>query len=378
MSLRPFLLAGAAVIFPTVTILHAELSKSGEPVVYEIRRAVVPGAEAPAPPKPVWKNPLPAPAFRPLNDDVAAHLRCHCPKQAPLPLVYQAVIAEDVEWLENLLASGLSPDERTDAGDTPLCAAVRLGKLDCVRTLLLAGADPDLPGSGNQPPLALASLRRPVEVIEALLAAGAEPEARFASPVDEALLDQVVFKDLRTHLVSDKGVTALMACAARGDVEGVVALMQNGAKTYTTTKKYRRTSLDFAGVQRFIFLMRVLLGRPADAEPDLLITVDLSEQRAWLTKNGEVIERTSISTGREGYSTPAGRYVITDKHPSHKSTLYHVEMPWFMRLNCSAIGLHSGYVTGRPASHGCIRLPYSMAKKFYSLAKVGDEVQIVH
>lgn len=378
MSLRPFLLAGAAVIFPTVTMLHAELSKSDEPVVYEIRRAVVPGAEAPPPPKPIWKNPLPAPAFRPLNDDVAAHLRCHCPKQAPLPLVYQAVIAEDVEWLENLLASGLSPDERTEAGDTPLCAAARLGKLDCVRTLLLAGADPDLPGSGDQPPLALASLRRPVEVIEALLAAGADPETRFAFPVDQVILDQVPFKDLRAHLISDRGVTALMACAGRGDVEGVVALMEAGAKTYTSTKKYRRTSLDFAAVQRFIFLMRVLLGRSPDAEPDILITVDLSSQRATLAKNGTVIEHTSVSTGREGYSTPAGRYVITDKHPSHKSTLYHVEMPWFMRLNCSAIGLHSGYVTGSPASHGCIRLPYSMAKKFYSLAKVGDEVQIVY
>ena len=122
---------------------------------------------------------------------------------------------------------------------------------------------------------------------------------------------------------------------------------------------------------------RSLPGRSPDAEPDILITVDLSDQRAWLCKNGEVVEHTRISTGREGYDTPAGRYVITDKHPMHNSTLYHVEMPWFMRLNCSAIGLHSGYVTGRPASHGCIRLPSEIARKFYSMTKVGDEVQIV-
>ena len=62
-----------------------------------------------------------------------------------------------------------------------------------------------------------------------------------------------------------------------------------------------------------------------------------SDQRAWLSKNGAVVEHTQISTGRDGYDTPAGRYVITDKHRSHTSTLYHVEMPWFMRLNCSAI-----------------------------------------
>ena len=80
----------------------------------------------------------------------------------------------------------------------------------------------------------------------------------------------------------------------------------------------------------------------------------------------------------EGYNTPAGRYVITDKHRSWTSTLYHCSMPFFMRLNCSAIGLHSGYVTGRPASHGCIRLPYEKAQKFFGICRVGDEVQIVH
>lgn len=124
--------------------------------------------------------------------------------------------------------------------------------------------------------------------------------------------------------------------------------------------------------------MRVLLGRDPDAEPDTLVTVDLSAQGAWVTKQGRVIATTTVSTGREGYRTPAGRYVITDKHRSHTSTLYHVEMPWFMRLNCSAIGLHSGVVTGRPASHGCIRLPYNQAKLFFSLTNVGDEVEIVH
>lgn len=348
-------------------------------MVYEIRRAVLPDAAQPdaRPPKPVWSDPLPAPAYCPLRDDVAERLRCQFSKESGLPLVYHAVIAGDAEWLRELLAAGLTADDLTPAGDTPLCAAARLGGLECVRVLLLAGANPDLAGSGGHPPLAVASLRRPVEVIDALLVAGAQAEARFASPVDMAVLGQIPFNDLRNHLASDRGVTALMACAARGDVEAVVALMRSGAKTYTTTKKFHRTALDFAAVQRFVFLMRVLLGRPPDAEPDILITVDLSSQSAWLMKDGRVIERTVISTGRAGYGTPAGRYVITDKHPVHKSTLYHVEMPWFMRLNCSAIGLHSGYVTGRPASHGCIRLPAAMAKKFYSLTKVGDEVQIV-
>lgn len=345
------------------------------PVVYEIRRAEVPGEVEK---KPVWTNPLPAPEFQALHDDVIAHLRSNFTKVPELPVVYHAVIADDAEWLLELLAQGMSPDVRTAADDTPLCAAARLGRLECARVLLLAGADPNLMGSDRQPPLALAALRRPSEMIETLLAAGADPNAKFTTPVDPHLLEQALFKDLRNHLEYDRGITPLMACSSRGDVESVVALMQHGAKTSICTTKFHRYPINFAAAQRYVFLMRVLLGRPPDAEPDILITVDLSEQRAWLSKRGQVVEHTKISTGREGYATPAGRYVITDKHVSHKSTLYHVQMPWFMRLNCSAIGLHSGYVTGRPASHGCIRLPSAIAKKFFSLTKVGDEVQILH
>ena len=124
--------------------------------------------------------------------------------------------------------------------------------------------------------------------------------------------------------------------------------------------------------------MRILLGRQPESEPEVLVTIDLSKQRAWVIQDGALLDTCSVSTGRAGYNTPAGRYVITDKHRHWTSTLYHCSMPFFMRLNCSAIGLHSGYVTGRPASHGCIRLPYEKAQKFFEICRVGDEVQIVH
>ena len=108
----------------------------------------------------------------------------------------------------------------------------------------------------------------------------------------------------------------------------------------------------------------------------MLITVNLENQRAKLQIDGETKLSTSVSTGRSGYATPAGRYVITNKYKEWNSTIYKVPMPYFLRLNCGPIGLHSGYVTGSPASHGCIRLPNEMALQFYKLARVGDEVII--
>ena len=304
-------------------------------------------------------------------------LQENLPRAQPLPMVYQAVLVGDDEYLRGLLVSGFDPNEAAPDGDTAVCAATRAAREDALRLLLAHGASVDLEGREGQKPIALASLNRSRQILEVLLNAGADANTKFASPVDEGLLKTVAVDDLRRHLRSDRGVTILMACAARGDVENAVLLMKHAANTEINTKRFNRYALDFAAEQHYLFLMRVLLGRPADAEPDLLVTVNLNKQRAWITKGGKVIDSTSVSTGRDGFDTPAGRYVVTDKHREWTSTLYKASMPWFTRLNCSAIGLHAGYVTGRPASHGCVRLPPEKAREWYKIVGVGDEVQIV-
>ncbi len=316
--------------------------------------------------------------WRPLVDDVAERLRMDIPDIGGLPLLHYAVLNDDAEWISSLIGKGADANEATPGGDTALCAAIRNMAAGSVRALLHGGADALQPGAERQPPMALASLRRGTDILRALAVAGADPNTRFVSPVSKEVLARVMIKDLKHSLENDRGVTPLMACAARGDVEGTTELLRLGAKTNAFTTRDKRYPINFAATQGYLFVMRIILGRQPESEPQVLVTIDLSKQRAWVTKEGQVIDSCSVSTGREGYSTPAGRYVITDKHRSWTSTLYHVAMPFFMRLNCSAIGLHSGYVTGRPASHGCIRLPYEKAKKFFGLVGVGDEVEIVH
>lgn len=316
--------------------------------------------------------------WTPLRDDVADYFRTHLPDIGGTPLLHYAVMLDDGEWIGRLVACGADANEPTAAGDTLLCSAVRLGAAESVAALAYAGADVHKPGLEKQPPLPLASLRRGPEIYRSLIAAGADANARFATPVTNALLERVTIKDLRNALESDRGVTPLIACASRGDVEGAAVLLRHGASPSKCTTRYHRYPINFAATQGYLFLMRIILGRQPESEPEVLVTVDLSSQRAWLTKDGQVVDSCPVSTGREGFNTPAGRYVITDKHRSWTSTLYHVAMPFFMRLNCSAIGLHSGYVTGRPASHGCIRLPYDKARSFFGICSVGDEVQIIH
>lgn len=294
-----------------------------------------------------------------------------------LPALYAAVLNEDIEAATDWLTHGAWVDEPTPGGDTALCATIRQGSAALALALIFSGADLTLAGAEGQPPVALAALDRKMPVLRTLLKAGADADTKIATPVQQRFIDAAGLKDLKSSLSNDSGLTPLMLCACRGDVDMAVLLMRAGASTDKHTKINRRYPINFACTQGYLFLMRVLLGRDPDAEPAMRVTVDLSLQRAYVKRHGEVVDSCSISSGRKGFETPAGQYVITNKYRSWKSTIYHVEMPFFMRLNCSAIGLHAGYVTGNPASHGCVRLPPSKAKQFFEMLNVGDEVEIV-
>jgi lipoprotein-anchoring transpeptidase ErfK/SrfK len=52
-------------------------------------------------------------------------------------------------------------------------------------------------------------------------------------------------------------------------------------------------------------------------------------------------------------------------------------MPYMQRLTWGGVALHAGHVTGRPASHGCIRLPRSFAKKLYNLTDFSSTTVVV-
>ena len=86
---------------------------------------------------------------------------------------------------------------------------------------------------------------------------------------------------------------------------------------------------------------------------------------------------TPVSTGKPGYQTQPGEYVVTHKYPAWRSTLYNAPMPNFMRLSCGPTGMHGGVVPGVPASHGCIRsCPAENAAALYRVVQPGDRVSI--
>ena len=41
------------------------------------------------------------------------------------------------------------------------------------------------------------------------------------------------------------------------------------------------------------------------------------------------------------------------------------------------IALHAGQIPGRPASHGCVRLPLAFARNLFAVTRVGVDVHII-
>jgi len=107
------------------------------------------------------------------------------------------------------------------------------------------------------------------------------------------------------------------------------------------------------------------------------IVVSLGDQHISVYDRTGRIARSTISTGRAGHRTPAGVFSVIGKERYHYSNLYGAApMPWMQRITWSGVAMHAGYVTGRPASHGCIRLPYSFAPKLWKMTKMGARVVV--
>jgi lipoprotein-anchoring transpeptidase ErfK/SrfK len=115
-------------------------------------------------------------------------------------------------------------------------------------------------------------------------------------------------------------------------------------------------------------------GRPGGP---LFLVIDLGAQRAMLYRGGVPIAASTVSTGKKGRGTPTGVFTILQKEVMHRSRTYDdAPMPYMQRLTWKGVALHAGHVSGRPTSHGCIRLPRGFAKRLYAVTRLGTPVMI--
>ena len=109
----------------------------------------------------------------------------------------------------------------------------------------------------------------------------------------------------------------------------------------------------------------------------MAVIVSLTEQRAYVYRNGILIAVSTVSTGKAGHETPTGVFTILQKDKDHHSKKYdNAPMPYQERLTWDGIALHAGGLPGYPESHGCVHLPSQFASLLFEATNMGMTVVI--
>jgi L,D-transpeptidase catalytic domain len=116
---------------------------------------------------------------------------------------------------------------------------------------------------------------------------------------------------------------------------------------------------------------------PAAAKVE--IRVDLTRQQMTVIKNHEPPIVWKISSGRAGFETPTGSFIVQRLDADHLSDEYdQAPMPsaiFFSR----GLAIHGTYERGlgRPASHGCVRLSVEHARELFDwVERYGASIEI--
>ncbi len=149
---------------------------------------------------------------------------------------------------------------------------------------------------------------------------------------------------------------------------------------------------------------------PALTAQNAAYVIELDQQRVYLYHGSELVAASRIASGRAGYRTETGKYVIGQKDLNHRSNLYGsyvstrgstvmgdvragfdptpsgarfvgAPMKYFQRFvrpngGSTAMGFHQGHLPGYPASHGCVRLPGAAAAWFFQHVPKGTPVYV--
>ena len=109
------------------------------------------------------------------------------------------------------------------------------------------------------------------------------------------------------------------------------------------------------------------------AMADIQITVDKAAQTLTVARDGEVLHKWPVSTGRVGRFTPDGSYQAFRMEKDHYSREFDdAPMPHSIFFTKRGHAIHGSFETkklGRPASGGCVRLAPENARVLFDLVK---------
>jgi peptidoglycan hydrolase-like protein with peptidoglycan-binding domain len=103
----------------------------------------------------------------------------------------------------------------------------------------------------------------------------------------------------------------------------------------------------------------------------------LDRQVALLINGDAVVRAISVSSGKPSTPTPPGSYRVYAKIPRWWSTPFREWLPWALPF-VGGIAFHEyPNVPAYPASHGCVRQAFGVARWTYNFASVGMPVKVL-
>ena len=182
------------------------------------------------------------------------------------------------------------------------------------------------------------------------------------------------------------------------------AFLNPSSRNHPANHEIRQQRLNDAYVSAEKKILDQIVWNVDPERPIEKVEVHLGEQKLYAFQNSYAVGISPVSTAAQGYVTPVGAFKISDKKEIYYSNQYgefadangkivdynanlgqtpppgvHYvpsPMPHFLRLTDNGVGLHEGYLPGYPASHGCIRLPATVAANLFKQVSIGTPVLV--
>ncbi|MEP3276420.1 MAG: L,D-transpeptidase family protein [Stappiaceae bacterium] len=106
----------------------------------------------------------------------------------------------------------------------------------------------------------------------------------------------------------------------------------------------------------------------------VVVIVSLSDQLAYVYRNGIRVGVSTVSSGKQGFETPEGVFTVLRKEKLHRSHKYHNAAMPDSQFFFGGAALHAGGLPGYPSSHGCVHLPRPFADALFQITHNGTPV----
>ncbi|HEX2749463.1 MAG TPA: L,D-transpeptidase [Verrucomicrobiales bacterium] len=106
------------------------------------------------------------------------------------------------------------------------------------------------------------------------------------------------------------------------------------------------------------------------------VKASVNNRAVYVMEGNRPLLVTTACFGKPGAGTPQGNFTAYTKIRNKRSGSYgQYPMPFWVEFQ-SAYGFHAGWVQPYNATHGCVRLPWNVAPKFWALVPQGTPISI--